>query len=362
MHTLMREEAIARISSLFAAASTAAALAACGGGAEAPAPALATAPVPTPAPVPAQSPGLGDLSSIVLPTTYAAGSSQEEAYAALDTARQQGGFGTLAQNADLDQEAQSQADFIAANYLIGSALGGKTFDTPLLTALQPDGSETGHVQLATLPDQSYFTGYLPSDRATHFGYPSTDVAESATFGNWNGEGGVACIANLLTSPSHRELLLDPRLRDVGIGLQSVPYDESGTISATDCYVATGAQSYSYTAGGQATAPYGWMGTYPPNGSVAASTGDEHGHGFAPSLTVDSRLDLSVNSFTITDSSGQLVPTTLNLDAIAGTSFNNWAFATPNEILTANATYTVVFKGVADGQAITKVWTFTTPAN
>lgn len=149
MHTLMREEVIARISSLFAAASTAAALAGCGGGAEAPAPALATAPVPTPIPVPAQSPGLGDLSSIVQPTTYAAGSSQQEAYAALDAARQQGGFGTLAQNADLDQEAQSQADFIAANYLIGSALGGQTFDTPLLTALQPDGSETGHVQLAT---------------------------------------------------------------------------------------------------------------------------------------------------------------------------------------------------------------------
>ena len=362
--TKTRDHKVAQIGQLMVAVALTAALAACGGGGGGDSAPTPSPPPPTPAPPPpAPSPSTaGDLSSTVQPTTYTTGSSQANAYAALNAARLQGGFGTLAQNAALDSEAQDQADFIAANYTVASAVGGVEFNATALTTLQPDGNETGHVQLTTLANQTHYIGYLPSDRASHFGYPSADVSESATFGNWSAEAGTTCVSELLQSPSHRQLLLDPRFRDFGIGLDAQEFNTAGTISATDCYIATAAESYSYSTTGQATAPTGWVGIYPADGSTVYATDDIHGHGFAPSVTVDSHLTLTVTSFVITDSSGAVVPTTLNADALTTSTFANWAVATPNAVLNPSTSYTVNFQGSAGGTAIAKVWTFTTPAN
>lgn len=363
MNTMTRDRKVAHIGQLMVAVALTATLAACGGGGGGDsAPPPAPTPIPNPPPPPAPSPSAGDLSSTVQPTTYTVGSSQANAYATLNAARLQGGFGTVAQNAALDSEAQSQADFIAANYTVPSAVGGVEFNATALAALQPDGNETGHVQLSTLPDQTHFTGYLPSDRAAHFGYPSADVAESAGFGNWSAEAGATCVSELLLSPSHRQLLLDPRFRDFGVGVDALPFNTAGTISATDCYIATAAQSFTYSTTGQATAPTGWVGIYPADGTTVFATDDIHGHGFAPSVTVDSQLTLTVTSFIITDSTGTVVPTTLNADAITTSTFANWAVATPNAVLNPSTTYTVNFQGSAGGTAIAKAWTFTTPAN
>ncbi len=367
MSTTTRDRKVTQIGKLMAAVAMAAALAGCGGGGDdnaAPPPASTPVPAPSsPTPVPSPAaPTTGDMSSTVLLPTYAAGSPKLNAYTALNATRLQGGFGTLAQNDALDSEAQGQADFIAANYTVASAsaVGGVEFNAAALSAFQADGNETGHVQLTTLPDESYYTGYLPSARAVHFGYPSANVAESATFGNWSADAGATCVSELLQSPSHRQLLLDPRFRDFGIGIDALPWNAARTISATDCYIATAAESYAYSASGQATAPTGWVGTYPPDGSTVFATDDSHGHGFAPSLTVDSKLALTVSSFTITDSDGRLVPTTLNADAITTSVFSNWAVATPNNDLRASTIYTVNFQGSAGGIAIAKVWTFATP--
>ena len=351
---------IARLAVLFAAT---VALTGCGGGSGAsgtpPAPTPA-APVPTPAPVPGTA---GDLSSTVQPTTYTTGGREATAYAALNAARLAGGFGTVAQNVALDDEANNQASFVAANYAIDSGFGGLDWNAVALAALQPDGIETGHIQLSTLPG---YTAYSATDRAVHFGYPSTGiVAESASFFDAvaGGDNGTTCVTDLLSSPGHRQAILDPRFRDVGIGYSTLsqPFSNTNaTLFGQACYIATAAQTTTYSSTGEATAPTGWVAIFPADGATVSSIGDSHGHGYAPSVTVDSSLALTVTSFTITDGSGNVVPTTLNLDA-GQSGFANWAFATPNAVLAVSTTYTATFAGSAGGAAISKTWTFTTPA-
>jgi uncharacterized protein YkwD len=340
-------------------------LAACGGGSGgASSPTSSPSPAPSPAPAPAPSPSTGDLSTTIQPTTYTAGGREAAAYAALNAVRQFGGFGTVAQNSSLDQEATNQAAFVANNYTIASGFGGLDWNATALASLQADGQETGHVQLSTLPG---YTAYSATDRATYFGYPSGAlVAETASFftAATSADNGNTCVSDLLASPSHRELLLDPRFRDVGIGYSTLaqPFDSGNpTLFSQSCYVATAAKSTTYSSTGEATASTAWVGTFPASGSTV-STSDGHGHGYAPSVTVDSQMVLTVSSFTITDASGNAVPTTLNADALTTSGYSNWAFATPNAALAPNTTYTVSFSGSAGGAVITKTWSFTTGSN
>jgi len=336
-----------------------------GGGGSAPAPAPAPAPTPTPAPVPAPAPGpAGDLSSTIAPTTYTASGREALAYQALNSVRQAGGFGTVAQNSALDSEAVNQAAFVAANYTIASGFGGLDWNAVTLAALQPDGTETGHDQ--TLSNLPGYTGYSPTARAVHFGYATSPVvAEDASFftAMTAPANGTSCVTDLLRSPGHRENLLDPRFRDVGIGYSTLsqPFDSSNaTLFGQSCYFATAAKVGTYSSTGLATAPSGWIGIYPADASTVSSTNNSHGHGFAPSVTVDSNLALITTTFTVVDSNGNTVPTTLNVDA-QSKGYANWAFATPNAALALNTTYTVNFVGTAGGKAVTKTWTFTTPA-
>jgi len=354
---------LARVGALMAAVGLAASLAACGGGGgsgDGSSPGSTPAP-PPPAPAPSPSTA-GDVSSTVQPTTYAAGSREATAYTALNAARLAGGFGTVAQNTSLDEEAANQAAFVATNYTIASGFGGLDWDVVTLDVLQPDGNETGHVQLSTLPG---YTAYSWTDRAIHFGYPSTGlVQESAAFFTvaTSGDNGNNCVTGLLSSPGHRQAILDPRFRNVGIGFSTLaePFaNTNSTLYGQSCYIATAAQTSTYSTTGEATTPAGWVGIFPSNGSVVSSVDDSHGHGYAPSVTVDSSLTLTTTSFTITDSNGNVVPTTLNLDG--GNGYTNWAFATPNADLAVNTTYTVAFVGSAGGAAFTETWTFTTPA-
>jgi len=350
---------LARVGELMAAVCLVAALAACGGGGSDAAP----APTPTPAPAPAPTPNSGDLSTTIQPTTYTAGSREATAYSALNAARLAGGFGTVAQNVALDEEATDQAAYVATNYTMANEFGGLDWNSLAIEALQPDGNETGHIQLSTLPG---YIGYSSTDRAVHFGYPSTGlVQESAAFFTIFSspvDYGAACVTYLLGSPGHRQSILDPRFRDVGFGFSTLsqPYDITNpSVFSQSCYIATAAQSSAYSSTGEATTPAGWVGVYPPNGSTVSALDDSHGHGYAPSVTVDSSLVLTTSSFTITDSNGNVVPTTLNLDG--GNGYTNWAFATPNATLSPSTTYTVSFQGSAGGAVINQTWTFTTPA-
>lgn len=360
MHSTNRRSA-RQLTILFTLTAT---LAACGGGSGGDS-SPTSSPVSAPSPAPASAPSTGDLSTTIQPTTYTAGGREAAAYAALNAVLQSGGFGTVAQNSSLDQEANNQAAFAANNYTIASGFGGLDWNSPELAQLQPDGTETGHVQLSTLPG---YTAYSATDRAVHFGYPvGAPVAESAAFfvGATSADNGNTCVSGLLSSPPHRQLVLDPRFRDVGIGFSTLSQQYASSNAAQfgqSCYIATGAQSSAYSSTGEATAPTAWVGTFPANGSPVSIYGD-NGHGYAPSVTVDSTLTLTISSFTIVDASGNLVATTTNADALpASAGFTNWAFATPNVPLTPNTAYKVTFVGAAGGMSIAKTWTFTTGSN
>ncbi len=354
-----------KLSNLAIAMSMVATLAACGGGGGSDS---AAAPAPAPAPAPVGAPTAGDLATTVQPATYPAGSHESSAYQAVNAARMAGGFGTLAQATAIDQEAADQAAYVAENYAVADSSGGLDWDVAALMAKQPDGNETAHVQLSTMPG---YIGYAATDRATHFGYPSIGaVAEDASFtvASIGMDLGADCVAALLASPGHRQALLDPRWRDIGVGFADLakPFDSPATMQASACYVATAVRSQTWGSTGYATAPAGWVGLWPIDGSTGLDIVDSHGHGYAPSVTVDSSKILTTTSFTIADSSGSVVPTTLNADLQQGV-WGNWAFATPNATaLATGTTYTVHFVGSAapaDGSAaavaIDRVWTFTT---
>jgi len=365
---------LARLGFLMACVAT---LAACGGGSGSDA---SSSPTPAPSPAaPAPSPAstAGDLSSTISSTTYTSGSHEAAAYAALNAARLAGGFGTLAQNSALDNEAQNMATYASVNYTTTSSVsGGTNFDAVKMAATDSNGNEFAHVQTSGYTD---YTGYLPSNRATYYGYPSMDVSEAATTmqtvidssststPDATAEGQL-CVSGLLGSPGHRQVMMDPRYRDVGLGYVTLTPVTNTSLQDTfyysDCYVATGAESTTYSSTGRATAATGWVGVFPADGATVSSTGDGHGYGYAPSVTIDSSLTLTTTSFTIKDSSGTVIPTTLNgSNTITGTGWNNWAFAVPNSTLTAGASYIVTYVGTAsDGTSISKSWSFKTPAN
>ncbi len=353
MISASRHRNLARVAERMAIVSLAASLAACGGGGGDSGTPTPPPPPPAPAPAPASA---GDLSTTVHATTYAAGSRQALAYAVLNTVRLTGGYGTLAQSADLDAETQNQADYVSADdIVINTVLGGPMY-VDLTVLREPGDLELAHAQLPGTPG---FIAYTPAARATHFGYTSANLAEvSAAYTTLPAPttDSTECLARLLASPGHRQGLLDPRFRDVGIGFDTLaPAATDGSLFAMGtCYLTTGAAT------GAATAPAGWAGIYPPDGSTVSALDDGHGHGYAPSVVVDSSLTLTVNSFVVTDANGTLVPVTLGLDA--DTSLTNWAFATPNAALAPNTEYTVTFNGSAGGRAINKTWRFTTPAS
>jgi uncharacterized protein YkwD len=370
INTTTHDRKVAYLGQLMTAVALAGTLGACGGGGGDSTSSSSPAPAPTSAPTPAApTPTAGDQSATVTAATYAAGSPEASAYATLNAARLAGGFGTLAQKAPLDSEAANQAEFSMAHYTVTNTTGGVNVDpnvTGGILTIDSQGNETVHTQPSTYSSYPDYTGYLPWNRATHFGYGSTDVSESAALGGYAGniDIGADCVSLLLGSPSHRQLMLEPRYRDVGIGLTIVDRNAAVNSKTFGCYIATAAEAFAYSATGQATAPTNWVGIFPPDGSTVSSTGDGHGRGYAPSVTVDSHLTLTVNSFVITDPAGNVVPVTMNADALGllSPTWPNWSFATPDAPLQKSTTYTVNFQGSAAGTAIAKVWHFTTPAN
>ena len=334
------------------ATSMVAALAACGGGGG------GSSTVQPPAPSPAPSPS-GDISSVIQPATYAASGREELTYQALNHIRQAGGFGTLTQSTALDAAAKNQADYASANYVVqgtnGSGLFYEAETQPGMYYLQTQGVGA-------------FVGEAAIDRAVAFGYPR-DVTLQETVDLFTSnldpttDAGY-CVNNTLASPSARSFLLDLRYRNMGVGYSTLtqPISPGSAFYMSDCYLTVAAPGVEYSAAHLATAPAGWVGVYPPDGSTATFrfNSDNTSHGFAPSVTVDSQLTLTTTSFTITDASGAVVPTTLNLDAVSP-PLPNWAFATPNAPLAPNATFTATFVGTAGGSAISRTWTFVTPA-
>lgn len=381
-------------------------VAACGGGASeatttpvASPPPAASAPSPS-SPASVASAGLvvpswsslscdttsGNLSSTEPSPVSSSGQIEQALFRKLNTARAAMCAGYLAPDTSntLSAEASSRASATTNTktspvtllsydaFAVVTGYGGATFDAGI-DALDGNGLEV--VQLAQVAVSGGYAARSPQQRITTFA--ALQEADSRILVSALHDTPVAfaqrCVNELLSQPAQRQRLLDPRYRQLGAGSASLlsrnyaVQDQLTDTADAICLAVAASRDANYGAAGLATAPTGWVGIWPPQGSVVPfvdthARGATNGtrHGYSASIAVDSQSVLTVQSFTIRDAHGNLVPTTVGLDALADATFQNWSFVTPVAPLSLNTQYTVQFQGAVDGMAINKTWTFSTP--
>ena len=345
-----------RIAPSFPAALLALALAACGGGGggggessvggsavpDAPAPPVVTAPAPT---------------SGLPASTYAAGSDTLAAWAYLQRARIQCGFGALAQNAQLDAASRAHS-----NYLIAESAG----ITPIAGHGEPNGNNT------------FFTGNSPSDRAVQAGYgPRVVEILSASIEVYgpntsrvqptSAERGERAMRSLLNSVAHLSAAVSGA-RVVGIGAQTSSRDDS---SANTLTVNHRLGALLGLAEGTQLLGAGNVASYPCAGSVdidyAFAPATEEPNPF-PEITdrnvvvgppiylrADAGATLSVTARSLKDAAGVDQPVRTSVGPLASHEF----FMVPASPLAPAATYTVKIVGSANGVAFDRSFTFRT---
>jgi len=216
---------------------------------------------------------VGQLTQFIAPATYAAGSAQADAYAALNEARWRCGFGMLTQATAVDTAAAAHAAYMAAN-----------------------GAVT-HFEVA---GQFGFTGTTVGDRIISAGYQPSTAGEGISPQNPGGTGSTA-VSELLAAPYHAAVLLGS-FRDVGIGWSTVGGDPTLTID-----VATKFGQPPQLPAGVATFPC--AGT---TGVTALSVGENPSPfptnasaKWGQPIIVRGASNLAINSVTITGPSGSV---------------------------------------------------------
>lgn len=269
--------------------------------------------------------------------TYAAGSAEQLAMDKLNEIRLAGGFGALTQAVALDQAAAAHAQYALDNF----RLAGGGWDIDQIVGVGPGGTPLGHFERAGQPG---FTGVTVQDRALAAGYAGAGVAEAAQIGGGVspelGIAGAKSVTSLLTSIAHRELMLDPRSRDVGISMLAASVEEDPTYLATSIVYNVGASI-------STSLPAGWSAVYPLAGSTVDEAFTSPSVHFAPGAA------LFVTSFTLTDEAGLVVP-----GALYDTTYSWNAAYKITGTLELGKTYTARFVGTVDGSAATKTWSFT----
>lgn len=198
-----------RTLSAVAAASALALLAACGGGGD-----ETAAATPGDTTIPSTPADDSSMVEAILTPSYAASSEEYAAYRLLNNERVRCGFGSLRQNAQLDQAAQAHADWMILNNLYS------------------------HYESASYP--SGFTGVYPADRASAAGYSTTyAVGEGIAFGS-NGTKigrGEAGVRELLAGVYHAIGVLQP-MKDIGISVRE-PADVGASTVIVPTEIVTG---------------------------------------------------------------------------------------------------------------------------
>jgi uncharacterized protein YkwD len=301
----------------------------------------------------------GTLASSAPAPTYTAGSDNLHAFQLLNQVRIAGGFGALTQSLNLDAAASNHMQYVFANDYAGGV-----WNDAALTSVDPaTGWITAHVEVA---GKAQYTGVLPMDRAVAAGYSAFYVDENVaptytadvTSGLYPG-----CVETLLASVFHRNGILNPELRDIGIAIGN-----SSDGVANLCVI-----DPAFTSANRAVAPAGWVGVYPSPSQTGVLTTIPFGESPDPvptspvkgnpvSVYVEPSKTLTVTAFTLTDASGATVPTKQLTKADFPNSLaGNAAYLVPTQALAANTSYTVHFVGSASGAAVAKDWSFKTGA-
>ncbi|MCC8397258.1 CAP domain-containing protein [Paraburkholderia sp. MMS20-SJTR3] len=333
------------IKSTFALTSAAVAasilVAACGGGgggggdtnsAGAATPASAATPSSAPA---ASTPTSANTST----PQYAANSAQLAVFNTINQQRQQCGLPALVENTQLDQAAQAHAAYMGQN-------GGTITDT----------------EVASNPG---FTGATYADRATHVGFPGSQVyigGESAGYYTnatlTEAAYGQAIAYAWMGGVYHIAIASWP-VTEIGLGWNETTVNGFPEIQASNSIAnmqpLAGNLPLTFPCQGTTGVAYKTIGETPTPPNTSGAYG-------APVSVVGNAADTIVlTSGTYTDSSGNVINLQL-LNSSTDTNHELPAFeavAYPVAPLNANTTYTVSLTGTRNGTAFSRTFAFTT---
>ena len=324
----------------------AASLSACGGGGGASAP---TSNPGTSAAAPAPLPPVPVTTVVTVPTigTYTVGSEQANVFNLLNAERSRCGFGSLQQNAQLDQSAGEHATFLTEN-----------------------GTYWGHDERADLP---FFTGVTESARALAAGYNFPVGADLATDAGLSSVPGQLLttrqMRDLFGAPYHMLSLFDA-FADVGVGV-SRKVRNAVEINATNITLGrrTGVndldpdQVYSYPCAGT-TGVNPVLTNESPSPVPLTLNPDNKRYGSPVIVKVRVGRVLALTSATLTPSAGGPA---VSVQIVDLTNTPQPAFVRPDSAyilplapLAPATSYTVQLNGSSDGLAFsTKSFSFTT---
>ncbi|WP_321936227.1 CAP domain-containing protein [Paraburkholderia sp. J8-2] len=281
------------------------------------------------------SPTTGNVST----PQYAATSAQQAIFDQINTQRQACGFPALTENTVLDQAAQAHADYIGKN-------GGTITDD----------------EVSGNPG---FTGVTYTDRAAHFGYPTSAsyaTGESAGYYTNATLSEATYGANIATAWSsgvyHVAAYVWPTTQ-IGIGWNETTYngfpEAHGVIQIANLQTMSGSVPLMYPCEGATGVPYKVVGETPTPPNTSGAWGP------AVALGANQSDTIVLTSATLTDTSGNVINLQL-LDSAKDTNKVLPAFegvAYPAAPLSPNTKYSAVVSGTINGTPFTRTRTFTT---
>ncbi|KVK87707.1 serine protease [Burkholderia ubonensis] len=277
-------------------------------------------------------------SNNVTTPTYASGSMESAAFTLLNQQRQACGFPALVENTTLDQAAKAHAQYLGANNAMA--------DTEV------SGNQG-------------FTGVTYSDRAAHFGYPSSTVDVTGVSAGYytnatltDTQYGEQLVYQWLSGVYHIAIAAWP-ITTVGVGMNKTTFNGfpqiQGSLTIANMKAMTtngpltfpcqGTTGVAYRAGGESPTPPSTSG---PWGTPVAVAGN-------PTDTI------VMQSGTMTDTSGNVISLKV-LDSSTDPNkllpkFEGVAY--PTSPLQPNTAYAVSITGTVNGAAFSRSFTFTT---
>ncbi|MFC5449062.1 S-layer homology domain-containing protein [Paenibacillus aestuarii] len=248
--------------------------------------------------------------------------------------RQAMGMSALNDNLLLDKAAQAHSNYLQQFSTAELMSQGRAMHTE-------DQSKSG------------FVGFGASDRAKFFGYTGSYVAEDISLG----ETGVGAMKGLMDAPYHRAIMIDPSLKDIGVGLNTSNVANTVVDFGAPDLDQTNSRINYYPYPNQQNVPFAWTAAEFPN--PLTPFGKEGAYvGYPITITANPYAGiLSFSSATITDSKGNSVD--YYRSDSSNTPNGGIIILTPKNPLLPGETYTVNFSGRYSTSSISNKWAFTT---
>jgi uncharacterized protein YkwD len=283
--------------------------------------------------------------------TYSGGSEELQAFTLLNSERSNCGFGTIAQNAQVDAAAVSHANWMLINWVYSHFENQSTYPTG-------------------------FTGYNGGDRIRFQGYQdlggyADNISIIQSTSSKVGRG-VASVRTLLSAPFHARTLIDG-YRDFGVGIRS--NTDTGTanmgVFSQLNFAHSTTQGMQYQASSEVL-------TYPCQGTTGVNyrlTGEDPnpvpgrnlasnplGHPVLIKARQGNMLEITSATMTVVGSGATVAlrsATQTKADDTSGKFLSNEAYVIPDGPLAPNTSYRVQLSGKNAQVPFTKDFQFTT---